>query len=81
MNPRLFGLVVVAPILQLTMLGYAATTDVKDVALLIVDWEIPAIGMRGTATDVARMGPDGVWKCIVDNPHGGAREVQGLGPQ
>jgi ABC-2 type transport system permease protein len=30
-------LVVIAPILQLTMLGYAATTDVKDVALLIVD--------------------------------------------
>jgi len=37
MNPRLFGLVIVAPILQLTMLGYAATTDVKDVALLIAD--------------------------------------------
>ena len=31
MNPRLFGVVIVAPILQLTMLGYAATTDVKDV--------------------------------------------------
>ncbi|MET0213824.1 MAG: ABC transporter permease [Vicinamibacterales bacterium] len=37
MNPRLFGLVVIAPILQLTMLGYAATTDVKDVALLVAD--------------------------------------------
>ena len=33
MNPRLFGLVIIAPILQLTMLGYAATTDVKNVPL------------------------------------------------
>ena len=36
-NPRLFGIVVVAPILQLTMLGYAATTDVKDVPVVIAD--------------------------------------------
>src|SRR3990170_3200136 len=37
MNPRLFGVVVVAPILQLTMLGYAATTDVKDVPVVVAD--------------------------------------------
>jgi ABC-2 type transport system permease protein len=37
MNPRLFGLVVIAPIIQLTMLGYAATTDVKDVPLVVAD--------------------------------------------
>jgi ABC-2 type transport system permease protein len=37
MNPRLFGLVVIAPILQLTMLGYAATTDVRDVPLVVAD--------------------------------------------
>ncbi len=36
-NPRLFGLVIVAPILQLTMLGYAATTDVKDVPVIVAD--------------------------------------------
>ena len=36
-NPRLFGIVIIAPILQLTMLGYAATTDVSDVPVLIVD--------------------------------------------
>jgi len=36
-NPRLFGIVIIAPILQLTMLGYAATTDVRDVPVLIVD--------------------------------------------
>jgi ABC-2 type transport system permease protein len=36
-NPRLFGLVVVAPIVQLTMLGYAATTDVRDVPVVVAD--------------------------------------------
>ncbi len=36
-TPRLFGLVLVAPIIQLTMLGYAATTDVKDVPVVVVD--------------------------------------------
>ena len=28
-DPRLFGIVIIAPIVQLTMLGYAATTDVQ----------------------------------------------------
>jgi ABC-2 type transport system permease protein len=36
-DPKLFGIVIVAPILQLTMLGYAATTDVKDVPMVVVD--------------------------------------------
>ena len=36
-NPRLFGLIVVAPIIQLTLLGYAATTDIKDVPIVVVD--------------------------------------------
>src|SRR5262249_5255709 len=36
-NPRLFGLVIIAPILQWTMLGYAATTDVKDVPIVVAD--------------------------------------------
>lgn len=36
-DPRLFGVVVLAPILQLTVLGYAATTDVKDIPVVIVD--------------------------------------------
>jgi ABC-2 type transport system permease protein len=37
LNPRLFGLVIVAPIIQLTLLGYAATTDVKDVPVVVAD--------------------------------------------
>jgi ABC-2 type transport system permease protein len=36
-NPRLFGIVIVAPIIQLTMLGYAATTDVRDVPVVVAD--------------------------------------------
>ena len=36
-DPRLFGIVILAPILQLTMLGYAATTDVRDVPMVVVD--------------------------------------------
>ena len=36
-EPRLFGIVIIAPILQLTMLGYAATTDVKNVPVVVVD--------------------------------------------
>jgi ABC-2 type transport system permease protein len=37
MNPRLFGIVVVAPVIQLTMLGYAATTDIRNVPMVIAD--------------------------------------------
>lgn len=43
-DPRLFGIVIMAPIIQLFVLGYAATTDVKDIPLLVVD------GDRSTAS-------------------------------
>ena len=36
-DPRLFGVIFVAPVLQLTLLGYAASTDVKDVPIVVVD--------------------------------------------
>ena len=36
-DPRLFGIVIIAPIVQLTLLAYAATTDVRDVPVLVVD--------------------------------------------
>jgi ABC-2 type transport system permease protein len=36
-NPRIFGIVIVAPVLQLTLLGYAATTDVNDVPVVVAD--------------------------------------------
>ena len=36
-DPRLFSIIFLAPVIQLTLLGYAATTDVKDVPLVVVD--------------------------------------------
>jgi len=36
-NPRLAGIIIVAPLVQLTMLGYAATTDVRHVPIVVVD--------------------------------------------
>jgi len=36
-DPRLFGIVIVAPILQLVLLAYAATTDVRDVPVVMAD--------------------------------------------
>jgi ABC-2 type transport system permease protein len=36
-DPRLFSVVIIAPIIQLNVLGYAATTDVKDIPIAIVD--------------------------------------------
>ena len=36
-DPRLFGIVVAAPLIQLLMLGYAATTDVRNVPVVVAD--------------------------------------------
>ena len=36
-DPRLLSVVILAPLLQLFLLGYAATTDVRDVPLLVHD--------------------------------------------
>ena len=36
-DPRLFGIVVLAPIIQLLLLGYAATTDVRNVPIVVAD--------------------------------------------
>jgi ketosteroid isomerase-like protein len=54
-----------------------------DIALLIVDFVIEGTGpdgvpvhIEGTATDVARRGPDGFWRYVIDNPFG----VADIGP-
>jgi ABC-2 type transport system permease protein len=36
-DPRLFGIVVMAPVIQLVVLGYAATTDVTNVPVVVAD--------------------------------------------
>jgi ABC-2 type transport system permease protein len=71
MNPRLFRLVIIAPIIQLTMLGYAATTDVRDVPLVVADGDrsqasreliarfdaSPNFTLIGTVTTVSEIAP------------------------
>jgi len=70
-NPHLFGVVIIAPILQLTMLGYAATTDVKDVPVVVADGDRSAASREliarfdasrnftiiDTVTTVSQIGP------------------------
>ncbi|MFB6548900.1 YybH family protein [Streptomyces sp. NPDC056405] len=53
------------------------TYVVGDLALLIVDFVIDGVAahgdqvhIEGTATDVARRGPDGYWRYAIDNPFG-----------
>src|SRR5204862_5539111 len=36
-DPRIFSIIFIAPIMQLGILGYAATTDVRNVPVVIVD--------------------------------------------
>ena len=36
-DPRIFGIIFVAPVIQLGVLGYAATTDVRNVPMVVVD--------------------------------------------
>jgi ABC-2 type transport system permease protein len=36
-DPRIFGVIFIAPVLQLAILGYAATTDVRNVPMVVVD--------------------------------------------
>ena len=36
-DPRIFSIIFIAPILQLAILGYAATTDIRNVPIVVVD--------------------------------------------
>lgn len=72
-NARLMGLGV--PINVIPRRTHVA----GDIAFLVVDWTIRGTGpdgagvdIRGTATDVARRGADGLWRYVVDNPFGTA---------
>jgi ABC-2 type transport system permease protein len=68
-DPRLFSIVIIAPILQLTVLGYAATTDVKDIPIVVVDTD------RSSASRelISRFGASDNFK-IVDMP-GSTNEI------
>ncbi len=36
-DPRIFGIIFIAPVVQLAVLGYAATTDIRNVPMVIAD--------------------------------------------
>jgi ketosteroid isomerase-like protein len=48
-----------------------------DIALILLDWELEGSGpdgrpvhLKGSATDVAHRGDDGLWRYRIDNPYG-----------
>ena len=45
-SPQLLRILIIAPVLQLTLLGYAATTDVKNVPIIVVDGDRSPLSRR-----------------------------------
>ena len=45
-DPKLFGVLFLAPVIQLTLLGYAATTDVRNVPIVVADGDRSAASRR-----------------------------------
>lgn len=50
-----------------------------DIALVLIDWSIKGttpdgdeVDLTGTSTDVLRLGADGEWRLVFDNPNGTA---------
>src|SRR5262245_10684175 len=70
-EPRLFAIVIIAPVVQLFALGYAATTDVRDVPVVVADADrsvdsrelirrfdaSPSFTVVGVQTTVDEVGP------------------------
>jgi ketosteroid isomerase-like protein len=71
-EPAIERLVALAKPIEVTV---RHVLQAADTALIVLDWTIADAGLSGTATDVARRQPDGAWKCVIDNPHGGVRSV------
>ncbi len=68
-DPRIFSIIFIAPVVQLTVLGYAATTDVTNVPIAIVDADRSsssrALVSRFTSSNIFRVidlvsSPEGV---------------------
>ena len=59
-DPRIFGIIFVAPVLQLAILGYAATTDVRNVPIVIVDADRSA----GSQDLVSRFTGSGIFELV-----------------
>jgi ABC-2 type transport system permease protein len=59
-DPRIFGIIFVAPVIQLAILGYAATTDVRNVPIVVVDMD------RSTASQdlISRFSGSGIFEIV-----------------
>jgi ABC-2 type transport system permease protein len=59
-DPRIFGIIFIAPVVQLAVLGYAATTDVRHVPIVIVD----ADRSGGSQQLIARFTGSGIFDLV-----------------
>jgi ABC-2 type transport system permease protein len=65
-DPRIFGIIFIAPVIQLAVLGYAATTDVRNVPMVVVDADRSA----GSQDLISRFTGAGIFEVldVVSNP-------------
>ena len=59
-DPRIFGIIFIAPVLQLAILGYAATTDVRNVPIVVVD----ADRSSGSQDLISRFNGSGIFDIV-----------------
>ena len=59
-DPRIFGIIFIAPVLQLAVLGYAATTDVRNVPIVVVDADRSA----GSQDLISRFSGSGIFELV-----------------
>ena len=59
-DPRIFGIIFVAPIVQLAILGYAATNDVRNVPIVVVD----ADRSSGSQDLISRFSGSGIFQLV-----------------
>ncbi len=66
-DPRIFGIIFVAPVVQLAVLGYAATTDVRNVPIVVVDMD----RSRGSRELVSQFTGSGIFEIVDVVSHAG----------
>ncbi len=59
-DPRIFGIIFIAPVLQLAILGYAATTDVRNVPVVVADMDRSA----GSQDLISRFTGSGIFELV-----------------
>ncbi len=59
-DPRIFGIIFIAPVVQLAVLGYAATTDVRNVPIVVVD----ADRSTGSQDLISRFTGSGIFELV-----------------